>query len=45
MIEIDCTACRWHNYDWGLYGDEDEYEICDKGHELYPDECEDYTEW
>ena len=43
---IDCTFCEYHNYDWdiddGCGGDE--YEICEKGHELFPKECKDFKE-
>lgn len=43
---IDCHTCDYHNYDW--YIDDghngDEFEICEKGHELYPEKCEDYEE-
>ena len=37
---IDCrTLCRHFNYDsWG----DDDYEVCDKGHELYPTTCPDF---
>ena len=35
---IDCTFCEYHDYDW------DEYEICEKGNELFPKECKDFKE-
>lgn len=43
---IDCTFCEYHDYDWDVddgYGG-DEYEICEKGHELFPKECKDFKE-
>ena len=43
---VDCGQCEYHNYDWDVddgYGG-DEYEICEKGHELYPKECKDFEE-
>lgn len=43
---VDCSQCSYHNYDWNIndgYGG-DEYEICEKGHELYPKECEYFDE-
>lgn len=43
---IDCTFCEYHDYDWNIddeYGG-DEYEICEKGHELFPKECKDFKE-
>lgn len=43
---IDCTFCEYHDYDWDVndgYGG-DEYEICEKGHELYPKKCTDFEE-
>lgn len=43
---IDCGQCEYHNYDWDVddgYGG-DEYEICEKGHELYPKKCKDFKE-
>ena len=43
---IDCTFCEYHDYDWNVndgYGG-DEYEICEKGHELFPKECKDFKE-
>lgn len=43
---MECQNCDYHNYDW--YIDDghngDEFEICEKGHELYPEKCEDYKE-
>ena len=44
--KLDCHQCEYHNYDWDIndgYGGE-EYEICEKGHELHPDTCEDFEE-
>ena len=44
--KLDCAHCHHHNYDWNVddgYGG-DEYEICEKGHELHPDECKDFEE-
>lgn len=38
---VDCGQCKFHDYEWDVndgYGGE-EYEICEKGHELYPDFC------
>ena len=43
---IDCTFCEYHDYDWDVddgYGG-DEYEICEKGNELFPKECKDFKE-
>lgn len=40
---IDCHQCEHHYYDT-LFGGDDEYELCEKGHELRPEECEDFTE-
>ena len=43
---INCSQCYNHNYDWDIddgYGGY-EYEVCDKGHELYPMECNDFKE-
>ena len=40
---IDCRQCKNHNLDW--YPDDyDEFEVCDKGHELEPSKCDDYEE-
>lgn len=36
---IDCFKCEHHSYD--SYGDDD-YEICEKGYEIYPDDCSDF---
>ena len=44
LFSIDCTKCKYHNYDWNVndgYGGE-EYEICEKNQELYPIECGDF---
>ena len=39
---IDCLKCKHHNYD-SFFGSDDDWEVCDKGHEeLYPNECEDF---
>lgn len=40
---VDCRQCEHHNYDT-LFGGDDEYEICEKGHELFPKECKDFKE-
>ena len=40
---VDCHNCNHHNYDT-LFGGDDEYEICEKGHELFPKECKDFKE-
>lgn len=40
---VDCHNCDHHNYDT-LFGGDDEYEICEKGHELFPKECKDFKE-
>ena len=40
---VDCHNCDHHNYDT-LFGGDDEYEICEKGHELFPKECKDFEE-
>lgn len=43
---MDCSYCKNHNYDWDIddgYGG-DEYEVCDKGHDLYPMKCKDFEE-
>ena len=43
---IDCGQCEYHDYDWDVndgYGG-DEYEICEKGNELFPKECKDFKE-
>ena len=43
---IDCTFCEYHDYDWDVndgYGG-DEYEICEKGNELFSKECKDFKE-
>ena len=40
---VDCHYCDHHNYDT-LFGGDDEYEICEKGHELFPKECKDFEE-
>lgn len=40
---VDCHQCKWHNYD-SFFGSDDDWEVCDKGHELDPDECEDFEE-
>jgi len=39
---VDCVYCDYHDYDWR--DDGDEFEVCHKGHELYPKECEDFEE-
>lgn len=36
---IDCWYCKFHNYDG--FGDE-EFEVCDKGYEIYPEDCNDF---
>jgi len=38
----NCGNCKYHNYDW--FDDGDEFEVCQKGHELYPKECKDFKE-
>lgn len=41
---IDCLKCKHHNYD-SFFGSDDDWEICDKGHEeLYPKECGDFDD-
>ena len=40
---VDCHYCDHHDYDT-LFGGDDEYEICEKGHELFPKECKDFEE-
>ena len=40
---VDCHFCENHDYDT-LFGGDDEYELCEKGHELFPDECDDFEE-
>lgn len=40
---VDCHNCNHHNYDT-LFGRDDEYEICEKGHELFPKKCKDFKE-
>ena len=39
----ECCHCEYHDYDT-LFGGDDEYEICEKGHDLEPDECPDFKE-
>ena len=39
---VDCGYCDYHDYDWRDEGDE--FEVCHKGHELYPKECKDFKE-
>lgn len=41
--KLDCHQCEHHYYDT-LFGGDDEYELCEKNHELHPDECEDFKE-
>ena len=43
LEHVDCHYCEHHYYDT-LFGGDDEYELCEKGHELFPDECEDFEE-
>lgn len=38
-----CCYCEHHYYDT-LFGGDDEYELCEKGHDLNPDECKDFKE-
>lgn len=38
-VIIDCTYCTFHSYDG--FGDE-EFEICEKGHIVYPNDCNDF---
>ena len=38
-VIIDCFYCVFHSYD--SYGDED-FEICEKGHIIYPNDCDDF---
>lgn len=38
-VIIDCTYCNFHNY--GSF-DDDDFEICEKGHEIYPNDCDDF---
>ena len=38
-VIIDCFYCAFHGYD--SFGDED-FEICEKGHEIYPNDCDDF---
>ena len=35
---VNCRFCKHHSYDWYI-GDGEEYEVCEKGHELYPLRC------
>ncbi len=40
---INCSNCKYHNYDW--YDDGDEFEVCDKGNTerlIYNQFCMDY---
>lgn len=40
-VIIDCFYCVFHNYD--AYGpDYEEFEVCDKGHVVYPSDCDDF---
>lgn len=42
---INCSKCKYHNYDWGEDGDE--FEVCDKGNNerlMYNQFCSDYKE-
>ena len=41
--KLNCHQCEHHNYD-SFFGSYDEGEICEKGHELHPDECDDFKE-
>lgn len=38
-VIIDCFYCIFHSYD--SFGDED-FEICEKGHIIYPNDCDDF---
>lgn len=43
----NCSNCIHHNYDWYTEGPNayDEFEVCEKGHELHPNkECKDWEE-
>lgn len=37
-----CSNCKYHNYDW--FDDGDEFEVCDKGNDVYNNICEEWEE-
>lgn len=39
---IDCSYCEFHGYD--SFGDDD-FEICEKGYEIYPEDCDDFKSY
>ena len=41
--KLDCHQCEHHYYDT-LFGGDDDYELCEKGHELFPKKCDDFEE-
>ena len=45
-VSIDCTECKWYDYDWDTGGDEayEDYGVCDKNNKLYPVNCDDFEE-
>lgn len=38
----NCHNCEYHNYDW--YDDGDEFEVCDKGNDMWYRICKDWRE-
>lgn len=38
----NCGNCHYHNYDW--FDDGDEFEVCDKGNDMWYGICQDWSE-